>query len=345
MAAPAPSLGTASVETTIDDDDPVSDPPENRPELINNIDIRLSVSPDSVGEGDGATNFTVTATLTGTPRTEDVTIGLSLGGTADSSDYTAPAAASVTIPANQSSGSGTLTLTLIDDTDIEGDETIIVGGSFGTLIIGSALITVHDNEAAYLSIGGPSGDVAEGSSASFTVTLSKSLGADVTVAWVAAAGTAESSDYSATAGTVTFPANSAAGATQTITIPVADDNLSETAETFSVSLGTDSGDQADKVHVKTTAASAQATIAASDPITVTLSGPGDVTEGDTATYTVSLTPVGVTPTADLTVSYGTADGTATAADDYTAASGTLTFTQTDAGDKTFTGADHRGRRG
>ena len=331
-----PSLGTAVVTTTIEASDPVSEPPEENPDLLGNISIQLSVSPDSVDEGDGETNFTVKATLTGTPRTQDISIALSLGGTADSSDYTAPSSASVTIPANESSGSGTLTLTLIDDSVVEGDETITVGGSFTGLEVGSANITVNDNDATYLSISGPSDAVDEGSNATFTVTLSQSVGAEVSVAWEATAGTAESSDYTATSGTVTFPANSAAGATRTITIPVADDDLSETTETFSVSLGANSGSQADNVFVKTTAASAQATIAASDPITLTLSGPETVSEGDLATYTVSLTPDGVTPTADLTVSYGTADGTATAGTDYAAASGTLTFTATAAGSQTFT---------
>ena len=60
-------------------------------------------------------------------------------------------------------------------------------------------------------------------------------------------------------------------------------------------------------------------------------------EGDATTaYTVSLSPSGVTPTSDLTVSYGTANGTATAGTDYTAKSGTLTFTNAAAGSQTFT---------
>ena len=50
-------------------------------------------------------------------------------------------------------------------TKVEGDETIIVGGSFEELTIGSALITVHDDEATYLSISGPTADVTEGSNA------------------------------------------------------------------------------------------------------------------------------------------------------------------------------------
>ena len=336
-----PTLGTSSVTTTIRDDDATSDPPDNnRPEAIHEKDITLSVNPNSVNENAGKTDFTVTATRgAGTILTDEITIALTLGGTADDSDYTAPAQASVTIPANWASGSSTLTLTLIDDELIEGDETIIVGGSYAGLglVIGSALITVHDHDATYLSITGPTADVAEGSSATFTVTLSKAVAQAVTVAWNdAVIGTAEAgTDYTAGPGTVTFPANSAAGATQTFTIAVTDDSLSEAAETFGASLGAVTGAGADGVYVKTTAASAETTIAESDPITVSISGPSTVDEGDATTaYTVSLT--GGTPTSDLTVSYATSDGTATAGSDYTSKSGTLTFTKTEAGSQTFT---------
>ena len=60
-------------------------------------------------------------------------------------------------------------------------------------------------------------------------------------------------------------------------------------------------------------------------------------EGDATTnYTVALTPGGVLPTADLTVAYATANGTALAGTDYTAKTGALTFTQAAAGSQTFT---------
>ena len=97
-------------------------------------------------------------------------------------------------------------------------------------------------------------------------------------------------------------------------------------------LGADTGDEADSVWVKTTASSATATIAESDPITVAISGTSSsVDEGDAVTYTVSIS--GGVPSADLTVDYATSDGTATAGSDYTAASGTLTFTQASHGDQ------------
>ena len=298
-----------------------------------------------MGEDDGTVNFTVTATHdAGTPQTEDVVIALTLGGTADDSDYTAPASASVTIPANQSSGNSTLALTLIDDDLSEGDETIFVGGHLAGTDIASALITINDDDSPYLSIAGPSAEVAEGSNATFTVTLSKSVPAAVTVAWSATAGTAKTSDYGTASGSVTFAANSVAGATQTFTVAVTNDSLSEGSETFSVALGADTGDEAASVWVKTTAASAEATIAESDQITVSISGPSTVDEGDTTTtYTVSLSGRHI-PTADLTVSYATSDGTATSGTDFTSKSGTLTFTQAAPGAQTFTVEHDRGHR-
>ena len=58
----------------------------------------------------------------------------------------------------------------------------------------------------------------------------------------------------------------------------------------------------DCIGSRATARSATATIAESDAITVGISGPERVDEGDTTTaYTVSLSPTGVTPTENLTV--------------------------------------------
>ena len=229
---------------------------------------------------------------------------------------------------------------------MEGDETIVIPGTTTvSLTVGSATVTLTDDsqaegktiDSAELSISGPAAEVTEGSDATFTVTLSKAVAAEVQVAWSAPLGTdsAEGSDLSATSGIVTFAANSAAGATQDITITATDDALSETAEGFTVTLGTITSDVSSQLSLKSGASSAPATIDASDPITVNISGPSSVDEGDPATYTVSLSPEGVTPTADLTVSYATSNGTATAGSDYTSKSGTLTFTQVAAGSQTI----------
>ena len=340
---PTPSLGTAkSVTTTITDDD---DAPTG---------IALSASPSSLGEDDSATSVTITAALNGgTTRTSAtlVTIGTLSGTATKDTDYAATSLASITIPANSTRGTGSFTITPTDDLAVEGDETIIVSGTTTVgLDVSDAIITLTDDDkstttptddkdSAELSISGPSANVSEGNNAVFTVTLSQAVDAEVQVAWSAplAADAAESADLSATSGTVTFAANSAAGATQSITITATDDKLSETAESFTVTLGTITSTLSSQVSLKNGANSATATIAQSDPITIELAGPSSVDEGDaTSNYTVSLSPSGVKPTADLTVSYATSNGTATAGSDYTAKSGTLTFTSTDHADKTFT---------
>ena len=337
-----PALGTSTVTTTItDDDDAISG-------------ISLAVSPTSVGEDDAKTEFTVTASLGGTTtRSSDTVVTLTLGGTAGSSDYTVNTSlTSITIPANTTSATGTLELTPTDDKVVEGDETIIISGATSVegLTVSDATITLNDHngtttgdpndkDTAELSITGPTSSVAEGGDATFTVTLSAAVAAQVQVAWSAplAADAAAPSDLGTTSGTVTFAANSAVGAAQTITITATDDMLSETAESFTVTLGAITSTLSSQVSVKSSANSDTATIAASDPITVNISGPTTVDEGDTTTeYTVSLSPAGVTPTADLAVSYDTADGTATAGTDYEAKTGTLTFSNAAAGSQTFT---------
>ena len=307
--------------------------------------ISFSVSADSVAEDAAATDVTVTASLKdGTTRDEDTVVTLTLSGTADSSDYTASTLNSITIPAGQSSASGTLTITPVDDGIIEDSETVLLTGSAPGMGETSASISFTDpvnadGEAAkaQLSIASPSAEVEEGSNAEFTVTLSHSVAADVIVAWSVTPSTADATDYTTDAGSVTFTANSSAGATRTVAVPTKQDMLSEGAEAFTVTLGTVSGDLASRVLVDSERASAEATISESDPITVELAGPSTVSEGSaTASYTVSLSPAGVVPTDDLAVSYATADGTATAGSDYTSTSGTLTFTQADHANKSFT---------
>ena len=281
-----------------------------------------------------------------------MTIGTFTGGATKGTDYTATALASITISANSSTGQGTFKITPIDDSVVEGDETITIPGTttVSGLSVTSATVTLTDDDktttdapddkdSAEVSISGPTSNVAEGSDASFTVTLSQAVDAEVQVAWSAplAADAAKGSDLSVTSGTVTFAANSAAGATQTITIGATDDVLSETAEAFTVTLGTITSTLSAQLGLKSGASSATATIAESDPITISISGPTSVDEGDATTnYTVSLSPSGVKPTSDLTISYATANGTATAGSDYTAKTGTLTFTNAAPGSQTFT---------
>src|SRR5205823_5881871 len=139
----------------------------------------------------------------------------------------------------------------------------------------------------------------------------------VDYATVDGSATVAGGDYQATPGTLTF----APGETiKTITVLVSGDTLYEPDESFFINLTS-----------STTARTANvwgAGIIQSDaptPPTVVISDPS-VTEGNTgtvnATFTVSLSAAYGQP---VTVRYETANGSATAGNDYAATSGMLTF--------------------
>jgi hypothetical protein len=152
----------------------------------------------------------------------------------------------------------------------------------------------------------------------FTVSLSAATGQTVSVGYATADGTAVSGqDYVGSAGTLTFPAGIT---TQTLGVPVIGDLMDELGETFTVNLSSP---------VNATIADGQGvgTIADNDPPPTVSVGDCAVVEGDTGqvlcAFTVSLSaPSSFT----ASVSYATADGTASAPIDYTPAAGTLTFT-------------------
>ncbi len=305
--------------------------------------IALSVSERSIAEGSAATTLTVTATMHGgATLPTDTTLRLSLGGSASSgADYTATPLGAITIAAGRPSATTSFLLTPSDDSVVEGDETILVQGVHsGRLTVTEATITLEDDDRATLAISAPAGDLEEGSDVTFTVTLSAEVAAAVSVAWSVSGDAVAGRDYWPTSGSfmlsadsvvntmpVTFAVGSVAGATRTITLALADDNLSELAESLTVSLGPAGGNLPTGVTVDEHNGEASATIAPSDPITVVLEGDASVDEGATATYPVSLSPTGVIPSADLTVGYTTANGSARAGTDYRPASGSLTFPQ------------------
>jgi hypothetical protein len=153
--------------------------------------------------------------------------------------------------------------------------------------------------------------------ATFTVTLSAASTQTVTVAYSTGNGTATAgSDYQARSGIVSIPAGKTTG---TITAPVLGDRLPEPNETFFVNLSGASN---------ATIADGQAlgTIVDDEPrISITDVTKAEGKKGKTTpfTYTVTLSAAYDQP---VTVSFQTADGTATTGDnDYIGKSGTLTF--------------------
>lgn len=153
---------------------------------------------------------------------------------------------------------------------------------------------------------------------SFTVTLSKKSSTPVTVSYTTADGTATAGqDYTAAAGKITF----AAGQTSTtVKVAIAGDTAVETDETFSVTLSNPSGATISR-------GTATGTIRNDDVALPTVSiADAAKAEGGSGTsnlgFTVTLSKAA---TSTVTVKYATSNGTATAGQDYTAGSGTVTF--------------------
>lgn len=170
-----------------------------------------------------------------------------------------------------------------------------------------------------VSIGGVT--VTEGTggttNAVFPVTLSESSGQTVTVAFSTSNGSASAgSDYTATSGTVTFPAGTTS---RTATVPVLGDTLDEDDESFLVTLSSP---------VNAAVGTAQATGTITDDDAAPNVSVSNCTAAETTgTNGVCAFDVSLSAASGKTasVSFSTANGTAVAGTDFVAASGVVTF--------------------
>ena len=213
--------------------------------------IALSLAPASVAEGGGARSVTVTARLNRSTRPTDtaVTVSRTGGDATPGTDFQAVRSFALTIPARQSSGTATFTFTPLDDSDEEGDETVILTGSTSEPGVddGSATLTISDDEsvptAVLLSLSPDS--VSEGAgSASVTVTaaLNRGIREAATAVRVTLKGdsAAAGEDFQAVSPfTVTIPAGEPS-ATGSFTLRPVNDSIAEGTETLEA-VGTASG--------------------------------------------------------------------------------------------------------
>ncbi len=279
-----------------------------------------------------------TATLS-EPAEGDVTVDFATvdtGSATAGTDYTARSG-TVTIPAGETSAQ--VTIDVLDDTLDEFDELVVVrfrdpvGARFadgGSQTDVSGRIT-DDDPLVTVDLGDDV-EVAEGEPATFTVTLSEVSGKDVRVRVRTSDGSARAgSDYSATDRTLTIPA----GDTETsVTIPTLDDSTPEATEDVDVALSVVAEDTAELGR-----AAAVLRIDDDDlgvePGDTVVSLTGDaVEEGDPGTplplplgsgelaFEVSLSEPADGP---VTIEYVTRAGTATADEDFTPASGSVTI--------------------
>lgn len=187
----------------------------------------------SVNESAGTAPFTVSLSA---PTTHRLTIRHTFSGTAQlGSDFNDGATSLVIEPG---ATSGTIDIPIVDDTLDEDDESINLNitSNVGVVTGAQSTVTIVDNDAP------PSASIADASvgEGSFfagnlitQVTLSAPSGKTVSMSYSTVAGTASTTDFTTSSGTVTFtPGQTVAN----ITIPITPDRLSEDDETFSIVL-------------------------------------------------------------------------------------------------------------
>lgn len=296
---------------------------------------RLKITDASTPEGVSGGKMVFTVSLVDAsdqPITADTDIlfdwATSLGSATPNVDYTAVTNATGTIAALQSST--TIEVNLLNDGDDELSETLLINLANArintapnatpiTIADGQAVGTIVNDDVAVRVV--QDGVITEGntgtSNAVFKVQLVGGVPSahDVTATFTLTAGTAlQGSDYQNPA---SFSVLIPAGQTEaSFTVPIVGDVINEGAETFTVTLAS-----ATNAVVSSTPGDAAvvATINDNDPIpTYTLSD-ATVEEGDSGTKTVSFFLDLSNPASeDVTFQWSTANGSATAGQDYTA---------------------------
>lgn len=287
----------------------------------------VSISSASKSEGaSGSSNLSFTVTLSKSSSTPVTVNYATADGTATAGqDYTATAGV-ITFSAGQTSK--TVKVAVIGDTAVEPDETFTVtlsNPSGATISRATATGTIRNDDVALPTVSIADVGKAEGNSGTsnlgFTVTLSKAATSTVTVKYATANGTATAGqDYTTSSGTITF---SAGQTSKTVNVAVSGDTAVEADETFTVTLSNPSGATISR-------ATATGTIGNDDvstPQTPTIAiGDASITEGDSGTAAMSFTVALSSASSNvITVDYATANGTATAGQDYNSTSGTVTF--------------------
>ncbi|WP_094583979.1 Calx-beta domain-containing protein [Synechococcus sp. BO 8801] len=315
-ADPAYVVGTTTAVTgTIANDDAAS----------------LSISDVTLTEGDAGTKiavFTVTLNQAVAGGTS-VAYATANGNATAGSDYLAT---SGTINFAGTAGeTQTISVTINGESRVELNETFFLNLSAPTngvtLADGQGLGTITNDDAASLSINNVSR--VEGNSGItsfvFDVTLNNAVDVPLSVGHATANGTATlaNNDYQAANGTLNFVGT--AGETQQITVNALGDTTVEANETFVVNL---SNLQASGRNVTLANAQATGTITNDDGASFSINDVS-VTEGNSGTKTaVFSVTLNNAVSGGSSVSYATANGTATAGSDYLAASGTLNFAGT-----------------
>ena len=282
----------------------------------------ISINDATIVEGNSGTAGLVFTVSLSTRSNKPVSVSFATAnGTATGgADYSATQG---TLSFAKGETTKTITVPILVDLLDEPDETfsvVLTGASGGTITRATGRGTIVDDDPApSVSVGDVA--VVEGAAGSATATLTIRLsapsGKTVSVGYATADGSATAGlDYASTSGVLTFTPGQIS---TTISMSVLGDVLDEPDEAFAVNLS---------APTNATIADGQGlvTIVDDDPApTLSIDNPS-IIEGNTGsrilTFTVSLSaPSGKT----VSTSFATANGSATAGSDYSAATGTLSF--------------------
>lgn len=318
-------------------------PPVDPEEPVSPIVIS-SITGDNAAEG---SNNTFSVSLSGT-TTAETTIVLTLAGDTATKgvDFNGTSVVVVingvsqTVPVNENgtfqvtvptnTNSFSVQVSTIDDNIYEGNETFTLSGAgTNSIVTGTATITDDgsnggtDDRPVVSGISSPT--VSEGESATFDVSLSNASTTATSVTLTLAGGSATAgTDFTSTEVTITYQdgttqtvavngdgtfevAIPAGDTTFSISVQTTDDNVFEGDESFALSGKTATQETA---ITGTATITDEATPSPEDTVTVTLTGPDSIVEGETSgEYTVTLSdaaPEGTMIT--LSYSYTTASG-------------------------------------
>jgi ribosomal protein L35AE/L33A len=326
-AATGASLGSPATATiTINDDDTVSSAGS----------LAFSSSSWTAAESAGVATITVKRSG-GSAGAVTVAYASSNGTATAGSDYTA---ASGTLSwANGDAANKTFTVPITDDALAESNETVnftlsapTAGATLGTTK--TSLLTINDNDGAPGTIGLASATYTVLESAgSVIVTVSRTGGStgSASVDYATANGGATAgNDYTAKSGTLTWANGDAAD--KSITIAIANDTLAESNETLQLRLSAATGAALGAQAIATITITDDDTVSSAGTLAFSSSSWTAAENGGVATITVKRTGGSV---GAVTVAYASSNGTATAGSDYTAVSGTLSWANGDAANKTF----------
>jgi hypothetical protein len=291
-----------------------------------------------------------------------LTVRYTLAGTAVNGNDYAALSGSLTIPAGAASAA--VTVTPIDDTEVEGNETVILAVSAdAAYIVGaanSATVTIASNDQAppTVTVAATDANASETGpdSGAFSISRTGDTTAGLTVHYTLAGTAMNGTDYGSLSGSLTIPAGSASA---TVTVTPIDDTTVEGNETVILTVSADAAYTVGSPNsatvtiaeneqgpplgpvVAVAASDANASETGPDGGTFTISRTGDTTTGVTVLYTLAGTALNGSDYASLsgsvTIPAGAASATVTVTPiDDTAVEGNETVILTVSADAAYT---------